>query len=73
MFDCNQFDDGRGRYPGLLTVHVRRGLRETIHSAASREGVSAAELVRRILDRGVTECSASGPGAQSSSAESGGQ
>jgi hypothetical protein len=69
MFDCNQFDDGRGRYPGRLTVHVRRGLRETIHSAASRQGVSAAELVRRILDQGVSsESSESAPGAQSSRA-----
>jgi predicted HicB family RNase H-like nuclease len=74
MFDCDQFDDGRGRYPGRLTVHVRRGLRETIYSAASRRGVSAAELVRQILDQGVSsECSASASGAQSSRAENGGQ
>jgi hypothetical protein len=73
MFDCNQFDDGRGRYPGRLTVHVRRGLQETIRSAASRQGLSAAELVRRIFDQGVSECSASASGAQSSRAESAGR
>ena len=74
MFDGNQFDDGCGRYPGRLTVHVRRGLRETIHSAASWQGVSAAEFVRRILDQGLSsECSDSASGVQSSRAESGGR
>lgn len=52
MFDCNQFDDGRGRYPGRLIVHVRRGLRETIGTAASRQGVSAAEWVRANIGAG---------------------
>jgi hypothetical protein len=71
MFDCNQFDDGRGRYPGRLTVHVPRGFREAIQVAASRQGVSTAELVRRILDRGVSECSASASESLSSRAEDG--
>jgi hypothetical protein len=64
---------GRGRYPGRLTVHVRRGLRETIGTAASRQGVSAAEWVRRILERGVSECAISASGSQSSLAENGGK
>jgi predicted HicB family RNase H-like nuclease len=56
MFDCcSPFDDGRGRYPGRLTVHVPRGVREAVSVAAAKESISAAEFARRALMRAVED------------------
>jgi hypothetical protein len=55
MFDCHQFDDGRGRYPGRLTVHVPRGVREAVSIAAAKESISAPEFVRRVLMMAIKE------------------
>jgi predicted HicB family RNase H-like nuclease len=55
MFDCSPFDDGRGRYPGRLTVHVPRGVREAVSVAAAKESISAPEFVRRALMRAIED------------------
>jgi hypothetical protein len=61
MFDCSPFDDGRGRYPGRLTVHVPRGVCEAVSVAATKETITAPEFVRRALMRAIKDQGLSAP------------
>ena len=45
----HDYDDGRGRYPDLLSVRAPAGLREQVRQAAQTERLPMAEYVRQAL------------------------
>lgn len=49
------FKDGRGRYPDHIGFAAPRDLRARASKLAKQEGVSLAEILRRAIERGMSE------------------
>ncbi len=53
MFNVQTYDDGRGKYPEVITTRVPSELREAVKQIAAQEHVSMHEFVRRAIGERV--------------------
>jgi hypothetical protein len=67
------FDDGRGRFPDRISVHVPRGFRELVAHQAAQQGLAVSELLRRALYKVVDGERSKSTGGRMSPARSGGR
>jgi predicted HicB family RNase H-like nuclease len=49
MYEAIKYNDGRGKYPEIITVRVPAGLRDAVRQVAASEHVSMQELIRRAI------------------------
>lgn len=62
MFQDRDYDDGRGKYPEVVTTRVPTELREAVKKVAETERVSMHEFIRRAIGERIERLTGNGHG-----------